>query len=117
MRFDKVPVWVKMWIPRELWGEDNKGVNFAASLVGESKFMDENTRRRRSRLEFAIFCVVILVEQTLKIEFKVIVGRDAAIKVEYESILVTCSECKVFGHEISSCPNIVTRNANQGARR
>lgn len=46
--------------------------------------MDENTKKRRNKLEYSNFSVIISVDQELKSEFKVNLGSDATMRVEYD---------------------------------
>lgn len=55
-------------------GNDNEGINFAASLVGDPQRMDENTKHR-SRLDYARVCVFISADQELPTAIQVGMGR------------------------------------------
>lgn len=80
-KIDKIPVWVKLWdIPKELWGDDDKGLNIAACHVGDPKMMDWITKQRK-RLDFSRVCVVISTDQELKTMIPVDSGRPSIFKV------------------------------------
>lgn len=78
-------------MPKELWGDDDKGLSFTASLIGEPISMDENTKLRR-RIDYVRVCVFVSAEQELSTTIHVFVGREFIFKVEYEWIPAVCSK-------------------------
>lgn len=53
---------MKLWnLLKELWGDDNGGLKFTASLVGEPLMIDETTKHRK-RLSFSRVCVMITAD-------------------------------------------------------
>lgn len=90
-------------MPKELWGDDDdEGLNFATSLVGDPLMMDEAIKLRK-RIDYARTCIMISANKELKSKIVVDVGRTTTFKVAYEGILGCCSNCKVFGRAITSC--------------
>lgn len=111
-KIDRVPVWAKLWdLPKELWGDidEDEGLNWAASLIGEPKAMDENTKQRR-RLDFARVCVIISAEKEIPRTVPIFVGRETDFSVEYEWLPEVCEKCKVFGHDTLACQKKVSKN-------
>lgn len=100
---DRVPIFSKLWdLPNELWGENEEGLNFAASHMGDPQMIDESTKCRKY-MDYAKVCVITTTDQEIKTEIEVDVGRSTIFKVEYEWIPVRCETCKVFGHGTNSC--------------
>lgn len=99
------PTWVKLWhLPKELIEEedDDKGRNFSSSLIGTPYSMDLNTKRRH-KLAYYIFCVLVTADQELPTEMLVDVGRNSIFNIEYEWLPLACKKCNVFGHRTDSC--------------
>ncbi|KAF9620010.1 hypothetical protein IFM89_010626 [Coptis chinensis] len=97
-----LPIWVKLMdLPKELWTDD--GMGFVASLVGDPKRMDEQTKRKQ-RLNYAKVCVVVPIDFDFRTEVKVkMLGKEVTIKLEYPWVPKSCALCKRYGHKENKC--------------
>lgn len=103
-KISTVPVWVKLWhLPKELIGveDDDKGISFAASLIGTPYSMDLNTKRRR-KIDCCRVCILVSADQEFPNEMTVDVGHNVVFGIEYEWLPPSCKRCRVFGHKMEA---------------
>ncbi|KAK3229882.1 hypothetical protein Dsin_001763 [Dipteronia sinensis] len=84
--YSKIPVWVKLFnIPHELWNEE--GLSHIASAVEKPLYADSLTESMK-RISYARVCIEI----------------DATFEYQWKPKI--CTECKFFGHSITTCPKL-----------
>ena len=113
----KVPVWIKLHnVPLLAYSED--GLSLIATQVGKPIMLDAFTSSMCvdswGRISFARALVELSSDSELKREVTMAIPKKddsgfitACIKVEYEWKPPHCEECKVFGHDLISCPKCV----------
>ena len=110
-----IPLWVKLHnIPLQFWNE--KGLSYIASAVGKPLYADTPTSKKQ-RINFARICVEVSARNPLIEAFDLNVDingmvETVEIKVEYQWKPKMCFTCKVFGHNESSCPKIMSKTRN-----
>ncbi|KAK0588873.1 hypothetical protein LWI29_006507 [Acer saccharum] len=110
--YSKIPVWVKLFnIPHEYWNEE--GLSHIASAVGKPLYVDSLTESMK-RISFARVCIEIDATCDLVHSFDLFMGdssdpklgENVEILVEYQWKPKICTECKSFGHSITTCPRL-----------
>ncbi|KAJ9544912.1 hypothetical protein OSB04_024619 [Centaurea solstitialis] len=110
------PLWVKLHnIP--LVAFNTEGIARIASALGVPKQMDACTAsmcdRAWGRPGFAKVLIDVWAVGELKRELQVVIphldgGESVPVRIEVEYLWepLQCSECLVFGHKLSTCPNV-----------
>ncbi|KAK3212588.1 hypothetical protein Dsin_017294 [Dipteronia sinensis] len=110
--YSKIPVWVKLFnIPHEYWNEE--GLSHIASAVGKPLYADSLTESMK-RISYARVCIEIDATCELVDSFDLFMGDNSRpnlgesveILVEYQWKPKICTECKFFGHSITTCPKL-----------
>ncbi|KAF9610568.1 hypothetical protein IFM89_023268 [Coptis chinensis] len=99
-----LPICVKLHnISKQLWTK--KGVSFIASRKRKPHCWDEATQKKQ-RLDFAKVCVEVPVnaKYLTSLKFKLGLGRDTTVTVEYVLKLLSCVNCSKFGNNATKCP-------------
>ena len=103
IQLTSIPIWVKFFnIPLEYW--TNTSLGYIASVVGNPLHLDTLTENQ-ARLSFARICIEVGVD----CEFPKSVlldmgnGKYSTIRIEYPWAPQCCSNCKLFGHNLSHC--------------
>ncbi|KAK3221973.1 hypothetical protein Dsin_008998 [Dipteronia sinensis] len=108
----KIPVWVKLFnIPHEYRNEE--GLSHIASAVGKPLYADSLTESMK-RISYARVCIEIDATCELVDSFDLFMGdnlgpnlgESVEILVEYQWKPKICTECKTFGHSITTSPKL-----------
>ena len=102
-QLSKIPIWVQFYnVPLDYWTEE--GLSYIARAVGKPLYADTMTVSCK-RLSFARICVKVDVHSVLtqNIDLQLANGMCFEVMVKYQWKPLKCSNCKVFGHNESSC--------------
>ncbi|CAI9295446.1 unnamed protein product [Lactuca saligna] len=109
---DRVPVWVNIFgIPLQLFNKD--GLSLIARKLGKPLEVDSYTTTMCERATGRAVFACILIEMSAKdpwakeIKIEAIVNKGATstkLRVEYPWNPKRCDHCKIFGHDLATCP-------------
>ncbi|XP_074271453.1 uncharacterized protein LOC141595388 [Silene latifolia] len=98
-----VPIWIKLiGIELKFWGKN--ALKKISGIIGEFMRCDEATEHK-TLLNFAKILVKVPMSQSFPdfIEFKDEKGSVQKVKVEYDWLPITCTQCKGMGHVADQC--------------
>ncbi|XP_023758261.1 uncharacterized protein LOC111906722 [Lactuca sativa] len=118
---DRVPVCVNIFgIPLQLFNKD--GLSLIASKLGKPLEVDSYSSTMCEQATGRVVYARILIEMSANeawandIKIKPITAKVATsttLKVEYSWLPKRCDHCKIFGHDLATCPTQMTSPAVQ----
>ncbi|KAJ9546781.1 hypothetical protein OSB04_019324 [Centaurea solstitialis] len=103
----KVPLWVNIFgLPLDVW--DFEIISYIASVVGEpisvDRYTEEMCETKAGRANFARVLVNASADYELPTEVDaIILGKLRKFRTEFLWKPKSCSLCKLFGHDLTSC--------------